>query len=73
MSEKMTFEHALQRLEEIADTLENGDLELEQTMQLFEEANALSKYCNDKVDKAEEKLEILLKKDDGFHLTVEND
>ncbi len=73
MKEKMTFEHALARLEEIADAMEGGDINLEQTMQLFEEANELSRFCNEKIEGAEEKLRILVKKDDEFHLTVEND
>ena len=71
MNNKLTFEQALVRLEEIADSLESGDLRLEQTMQLFEEANALSKFCNEKIQGAEEKLHVLVKSDTGFQLSVE--
>ncbi len=70
MQEKQTFEKALARLEEIADSLESGELGLEQTMQLFEEAHSLSQFCQEKIAKAEDKLQIL-KKDDGFHLDDE--
>ena len=70
MNNKLSFEKALARLEEIADSLESGELDLENTMTLFEEANELSKFCNEKIEGAEEKLQVLLKKQDGFHLTV---
>lgn len=71
MKDKITFEQALARLEEIADILESGDNGLEHTMQLFEEANELSKFCNEKIERAEEKLLVLTKNDGGFQLAVE--
>lgn len=70
-NKEQTFEQALTRLEEIADTLESGTLGLEQTMLLFEEANTLAHYCTEKIDKAEEKLHILIKKENMFQLKVE--
>ncbi len=73
MTEKRTFEQALARLEEIADSLESGDLGLEQTMQLFEQADELSKFCNEKIKGAEEKLQVLVKKDEGFHVSDAHD
>ncbi|MBN1480505.1 exodeoxyribonuclease VII small subunit [candidate division KSB1 bacterium] len=72
-NEEKTLEHALARLEEIADALESGEFGLEQTMVLFEEAHSLSQFCTEKIDKAEEKLRILIKKDDTFQLRVEED
>ena len=69
-NKELTFEQALARLEEIADSLESGTLGLEHTMTLFEETNTLFKFCTEKIDNAEEQLLILTKKD-GFQLTVE--
>jgi exodeoxyribonuclease VII small subunit len=71
MKKNQTFEQALDRLEEIADALEGGELGLEQTMQLFEEANILSQFCNEKIDKAEEQIKILVKSNDSFQVKVE--
>lgn len=68
---KMSFEAAFSRLEEIADVLESGDADLEQTIALFEEANQLNKICTDQLDKAENKLKILVKKNDEFTLEPE--
>lgn len=67
----MSFEAAFSRLEEIADVLESGDADLEQTIALFEEANQLNKICTDQLDKAENKLKILVKKNDEFTLEPE--
>lgn len=71
MKKNQTFEQALDRLEEIADALEGGELGLEQTMQLFEEANSLSQFCNEKIDKAEEQIKILVKMNNSFEVKTE--
>ena len=71
MTKNISFEQALDRLEEIADSLESGELGLEQTMQLFKEANELSQFCNEKIEKAEEQIKILVKTNDSFQLKVE--
>lgn len=64
MAEK-TFESALSRLEEIVQQLEQGDLPLEQSLKLFEEGIKLSRICNTRLEKAERKVEILLKDKSG--------
>lgn len=69
---KKTFESALDRLEEITQELENVDTNLEQSMQLFQEANELSKYCMTKLNEAQEKLNILVKEQNTFKLTDED-
>ena len=54
--EKMSFEEALKRLEEIADILENGQPELDVSMKLFEEGTALTALCDKKLKTAELKI-----------------
>jgi exodeoxyribonuclease VII small subunit len=62
---KEKFEKALNRLEGIVSQLENGDLDLEESLKLFEEGIRLSRYCNQKLDEAEKKVEILLRDREG--------
>jgi len=63
------FEQALKRLEEIVAELEKGELVLERSMELFEEGIKLSRWCGDKLEEAERKVEILVKKSDGAFKT----
>ncbi len=62
MKDKMKFEDALKRLEEIVNTLENGVDELDKIIGLFEEGSRLTQYCNEKLEKVENKIETLSKK-----------
>jgi len=62
MKEK-NFEDALQRLEKIVEELEKGDLSLTESLKLFEEGVSLSRFLREELDKAERKIEILLKKE----------
>ena len=57
MVEKIKFEDALKRLEEIVHTLEGGVDELDKIVNLFEEGSELAKYCNEKLEKIENKIE----------------
>ena len=55
------FEECLQRLEQIVEQLEKGDIPLEQSLALFEEGMKLSHACRSELEAAEGKAEILLK------------
>ena len=55
------FEDCLQRLEQIVDDLEKGNVPLEQALKLFEEGVRLSATCRKELEEAEGKVEILLK------------
>lgn len=55
------FEDCLQRLEEVVNQLERGDVPLEQALKLFEEGVQLSNSCRKELEEAEGKVEILLK------------
>lgn len=62
---EIKFEDALKRLEEIVDTLEKGELSLEKSLKIFEEGVGLSRVCNKMLDKAEKKVEILMRDEKG--------
>lgn len=53
LSEDLTYEEAYQQLEEILETLETGDLPLEESLALYERGSALAAYCTSKLDEAE--------------------
>ena len=67
---KMTFEAAIIRLEEIVRAMENGSCALDQSLSLFEEGVKLVKFCNAELDNAEKRVKIL--QSNGNEL-VEND
>jgi exodeoxyribonuclease VII small subunit len=62
---KERFEDALNKLEKIVSKLEEGDIPLEESLKLFEEGIRLSRFCSQKLDEAEKKVEILLKDKNG--------
>jgi len=63
MSNEMTFEQALSRLEQIVKSLESGNVPLEDLIKLFDEGTSLVKLCTERLDKAEEKVKLLQLKD----------
>lgn len=63
--EEVKFEDALKGLEDIVSKLEGGDLDLEESIKLFENGVALAKSCQQKLDVAEKKIEKLMKDKDG--------
>lgn len=56
------LEGALKALEEIVEKLEEPELPLEESIQLFERGTALSQVCRTRLTEAEKKVEILMKK-----------
>lgn len=54
--EKMTFEQAMARLEEIIKALESDQTSLEHSVELFQEGVALTKLCSDKLENIENKV-----------------
>ena len=65
MEKEMSFEDSLSSLEKIVSQLEEGDLPLEKSLELFEEGVRLSRKCQQKLESAERKIEILVKDSDG--------
>ena len=62
---KMTFEQSMNKLEQIVQELESGDLPLEKAMSKFEEGIQLSKFCTGKLDETEKKITILMQDSNG--------
>ena len=62
---KQTFEASLQELERIVRRLENGDLALEESLKLFEDGVKLSRECQERLNQAERRIEVLLKDGEG--------
>jgi len=62
---KKNFEKALVDLENIVQRLDENDLSLDEALSLFEEGIKLSRFCSQKLDSVEKKVEILLKDDEG--------
>ena len=64
-AKEMRFETALGRLEEIVKKLEDGEMPLEESLKLFEEGVKLSRLCDQKLQAAERRIEILMKDQEG--------
>lgn len=60
-----TFEEALKSLENVVAKLESGEIKLEESIRLFEEGMKLSSLCQKRLDDADRKIEILLRKPGG--------
>ena len=62
---EMTFEESLAQLERAVEQLESGELPLEQALEIFETGVSMSRLCAQKLDEAEQKVELLLNVKDG--------
>ncbi len=67
----LTFEKALAELEAIVGKLEKGGLSLNESLALFEKGVKMSRFLKSELDKAERKVEILLKDEKGNLRTEE--
>lgn len=59
------FETSLKKLEEVVRRLEGGSLPLEESLKAFEEGVKHASFCAKKLDEAERRVEVLLKRKDG--------
>lgn len=57
------FEELMKKLEDITNKLETENLSLDESVKLFEEGIGISKECNEKLEKAEKKISILINED----------
>ena len=62
---KKSFEEQIQELETIINELENGNLNLDDSVVKFEEGMKISKECNKMLENAEKKITILLNDENG--------
>ncbi len=66
---KLSFEAALTNLETIVESMESGDVPLDELLAKFEEGNKLLKICESRLKDAELKIEQLKKERDGVSFT----
>lgn len=59
------FETALEELEVVVEQLETGELSLEESLETFEKGVGLVKFCSQKLDEIEKKVEVLIKDKEG--------
>ena len=65
ITEEMTFETAMTRLEAIVNQLESGKATLDESLALYEEGIALVRLCSERLDRAEPKIKIIRSGADG--------
>lgn len=68
---KMSFEAALAELEKIVQALERGDVELEQSIKIYERGEALKNHCSALLGAAEDKIEKIRLSREGQAVGVE--
>lgn len=68
-----SFEEALKQLEAIVAKLESGEAKLEESIRLFEEGMRLSGICQKRLDEADRKIEVLLRKPGGITRETEDE
>jgi len=61
-TKKPDFETSLSELEALVETMEQGDISLEESLQLFERGVTLTRHCQQALKEAEQKVEILMQK-----------
>mgnify|MGYP001502340652 CR=1 FL=1 len=64
MSEKLSFEESMTRLEDLVNQLESGDMPLDEALKAFEQGITLVKGCQKKLSQAEMKVQKILQ-DEG--------
>ncbi|NLM12243.1 MAG: exodeoxyribonuclease VII small subunit [Epulopiscium sp.] len=62
---RLTFEESLERLEELVDILENGDISLEESLSYYKEGIELSSFCSKELEEAEKQVMMLQKDAEG--------
>ena len=57
--EKMTFEEAMKELENLVDSLDKGDVSLDQAIAAYDRGSQLKDHCQKKLDEAKMKVETI--------------
>lgn len=66
---ELDFEHAYKELENIVERMERGDQDLENSLSDFERGVALMSHCHTVLKEAEQKVELLVKDNNGLFNT----
>ncbi|MGR3951490.1 MAG: exodeoxyribonuclease VII small subunit [Chlamydia sp.] len=70
--ENFSYEEVFKRLETILEEMNSHNIQLEKSLDLFEEADTLMKICQTKLSNAEKRIEIVLKGKNGALITDKN-
>ena len=62
---EIKFEKAMKRLEQIVEELEKGELDIDKSLEIFEEGIKMSRVCSKKLNEAEQKIEKLTRNQKG--------
>ena len=62
MTTDLSYEQAVARLKEVVEKLEQGSLDLEESLRLFEEGIVLSRTCDEKLRVVEARVQVLVEK-----------
>ena len=57
--EKLTFEEAMQELEKLVDSLDKGDVSLDEAIAAYDRGSQLKDYCQKKLQEAKMKIETI--------------
>jgi len=71
LNETINFEQSLKELEDIVRKMEQGELSLEHSLEAFEEGVKLTRNCQTALQKAEQKVALLVKNSDGELTTTD--
>lgn len=63
---ELSFEDAMEKLEDIVEKLEEGDVPLEKALNYYQEGMKLSKICNDKLNQVEKQMEQIINEQGEF-------
>lgn len=67
---ELSFEDAMEKLEEVVEKLEQGDVPLERAISMFQEGMSLSKLCHDKLKNVENSMDRILHEDGEVEQTT---
>ncbi|MEC7875850.1 MAG: exodeoxyribonuclease VII small subunit [Pseudomonadota bacterium] len=67
---KINFEKTFAELEELLNKMEEGELSLEESLKCFERGMILTKNCQEALSEAEQKVKILLEKNNKNSLEI---
>nr|WP_263325783.1 exodeoxyribonuclease VII small subunit [Neobacillus sp. Marseille-Q6967] len=72
-NQKLTFEEAMNKLSQLVEKLEEGDVPLEEAIVFYKEGMELSKICHDKLKNVEEQLTQVITEDGRKSFSVEEE
>lgn len=65
IDKKESFESALEKLETVVHTLENGEIDLADLLEKYTQGVLLSQFCLDKLNSAEQAMDRILQENSG--------